>query len=110
MLQSFSHTSGPVESAADSPEAALEVGLIAFAVCEAGAGRLGSADAAAVYAPVHLRLVEAKHLQVKEKHKHMRQLMTLVYWEEKEWHYRWDACHGKMGQVHNITKDDKSNF
>lgn len=52
-----------MEGAADSPEAALEVSLVAFAVSEARAGRLGSADAAAVYAPVHLWLVEAKHLQ-----------------------------------------------
>lgn len=56
-------TSGLVASAADSPEAALEVCLVAFAVSEAGAGLLGSADAAALYAPVHLWLMEAKHLQ-----------------------------------------------
>ncbi len=52
-----------MKGTADSPEAALEVGLVAVAVSEAGTGRLGSADAAAVYAPVHLWLVEAKHLQ-----------------------------------------------
>lgn len=48
--------------AADSPKAALEVGLVAFAVSETGTGRLGSADTAAVDAAVHLWLVEAKHL------------------------------------------------
>lgn len=46
----------------NQPEAALEVHLVAFAVGEAGAGGLGSADAAAVDAPVHLRLVEVEHL------------------------------------------------
>lgn len=63
ILSSLSYKSGPEESAADSPEAALEVCLIAFAVSEAGAGGLGPADAAALNTPVHLRLMEAKHLQ-----------------------------------------------
>ena len=58
----------------NSPEAALEVRLVALAVGEAGAGRLGSADAAAVYAPVHLRLVEAKHLQ--QQHEPKRNINT----------------------------------
>lgn len=51
------------ESAGDSPEAGLEVALVAAAVGEAGAGRLGPADAAAVQAAVQLWLMEAKHLQ-----------------------------------------------
>ena len=45
-----------------SPEAGLEVGLVALAVGEAGAGGLGPADAAALQAAVHLGLVEAEHL------------------------------------------------
>lgn len=52
-----------MQSPAVSPEAALEVCLIAFAVSEAGAGGLGPADAAALDTPVHLWLMEAKHLQ-----------------------------------------------
>lgn len=55
-----------MQSAAVSPEAALEVCLIAFAVSEAGAGGLGPADAAALDTPVHLWLMEAKHLQEKQ--------------------------------------------
>lgn len=51
------------ENAADSPEAVLEVALVAAAVGEAGAGRLGSADAAAVQAAVQFWLMKAKHLQ-----------------------------------------------
>lgn len=37
--------------------------LVAAAVGEAGAGRLGSADAAAVTAAVQFWLVETEHLQ-----------------------------------------------
>lgn len=51
------------ENAADSPEAVLEVALVAAAVGEAGAGRLGSADAAAVQAAVQFWLMKAEHLQ-----------------------------------------------
>lgn len=47
----------------DSPEAVLEVALVAAAVGEAGAGRLGSADAAAVQAAVQFWLMKAEHLQ-----------------------------------------------
>ena len=43
------------------PEAEHERLLISAAVCEAGAGGLGLADAAAVVTPVDLWLVEAEH-------------------------------------------------
>lgn len=43
------------------PEAEPEGLLISAAVCEAWAGRLGLADAAAVVTPVNLWLVKAKH-------------------------------------------------
>lgn len=53
-----------------SPEAVLEVALVAAAVREAGAGRLGSADAAAVTAAIQFWLVEAKHLQQEDTQTH----------------------------------------
>lgn len=45
----------------DLPETHPEGLLIAAAVCEAGAGGLGLADATAVVTPVDLRFVKAKH-------------------------------------------------
>ena len=56
-LERYNHVTG-----CSLPEAAREVLLVAPAVSEARAGRLGAADAAAVQTPVHLRLVEAEHL------------------------------------------------
>ena len=44
------------------PETAPEVFLVPLAVRETGAGRLGTADAAAVQTPIHFGLVKAKHL------------------------------------------------
>lgn len=43
------------------PEAEPEGFFISAAVCEAGAGGLGLADATAVVTPVDFRLVKAKH-------------------------------------------------
>lgn len=53
------------------PETAPEVFLIPLAVRETRAGRLRSADAAAVQTPVHLRLMKAKHLHAKKKKRFM---------------------------------------
>ena len=39
----------------------LEVVLVALAVSESGAARLGTADAATLQAPVDLRFVKTKH-------------------------------------------------
>lgn len=58
-----------------SPEAVLEVALVAAAVGEAGAGRLGAADAAAVTAAVQFGLVEAKHLRQEDNKKHKSDLL-----------------------------------
>lgn len=45
------------------PKAALKVSLVAFAVCEARAGRFRPADAASIQTAVHLWLMETKHLE-----------------------------------------------
>ena len=63
----------PMSIAVDhSPKAALEVPLVALAVGEARAGGLSPTYAAAVCTPVHLRLVEAKHLDAREEHTMMK--------------------------------------
>lgn len=48
------------------PEAAPEVFLVSLAVRETRAWRLCAADTAAVQAPVHFRLMKAKHLRAKQ--------------------------------------------
>lgn len=61
------------------PETAPEVFLIPLAVRETRAGRLRSADAAAVQTPVHLWLMKAKHLRAKKKKKiHALTSQTLI--------------------------------
>lgn len=49
------------------PETALKVLLVTLAVSEARAGGFGSADAAAIQASVHFRLVKAKHLAMNQR-------------------------------------------
>lgn len=46
------------------PKTVLEILFVAFTVSKTRAGRLGSANTAALYTPVHLRFVKAKHLFV----------------------------------------------
>lgn len=43
------------------PKTVLEILFVAFTVSETRAGRLSSANTAALYTPVHLRFVKAKH-------------------------------------------------
>lgn len=44
------------------PKTVLKILFITFAVSETRTGRLSSANTAALYTPVHLRFVKAKHL------------------------------------------------
>lgn len=44
------------------PKTILEILFITFAVSETRTGRFSSANTAALYTPVHLRFVKAKHL------------------------------------------------
>lgn len=44
------------------PKTVLEILFITFAVSETRTGRLSSANTAALYTPIHLRFVKAKHL------------------------------------------------
>lgn len=53
------------------PKTAPEVFLIPLAVRETRAGRLCSADAAAIQTPVHLWLMKAKHLHAEKKKRFM---------------------------------------
>lgn len=68
------------------PKTILEVLFITFAVSETRTGRLSSANTAALYTPIHLRFVKAKHLFLPavacENKQELVLLITGRYWKK----------------------------
>lgn len=68
------------------PKTILEILFITLAVSEARTGRLSSANTAALYTPIHLRLVKPEHLFLLagacENKQELLLLITVGYWKK----------------------------